>query len=216
MTSFIAAAGSGRSTSVIPAVPAASSVTTIAFIRHLPMSTSWEPFEIGHIICTRRRQRARDPRGHLGTLGETSPFSAGQAWCLPNFLPCSSSTQRRRPESNRCNGFAGIAGAWFLVLPSRIGCAELGCVLPDWRQFGTRFGHEPTGPARREDAKRTDAYGGGSVEVDHMQNEVRAAPGRGPRFARLLSTRARILVRELRHPLRRRTMVLLVARLAKR
>src|SRR4051812_48237746 len=32
MTSFIAACGSGRSTSVIPAVPAASSVTTIAFI----------------------------------------------------------------------------------------------------------------------------------------------------------------------------------------
>src|SRR4051794_20792753 len=35
MTSFIAARGSGRSPSVIPAVPAASSVTTIAFIRHL-------------------------------------------------------------------------------------------------------------------------------------------------------------------------------------
>src|SRR5215469_14627596 len=38
MTSFIAAGGSGRSTSVIPAVPAAWSVTTIAFIRHLPVS----------------------------------------------------------------------------------------------------------------------------------------------------------------------------------
>src|SRR6516165_7686014 len=33
MTSFIAACGSGRSTSVIPAVPAAWSVTTIAFMR---------------------------------------------------------------------------------------------------------------------------------------------------------------------------------------
>src|SRR4051794_39748718 len=32
MTSFIAAGGSGRSTSLIPAVPAASSVTTIAFM----------------------------------------------------------------------------------------------------------------------------------------------------------------------------------------
>src|SRR4051794_24432846 len=32
MTSFIAAGGSGRSISVIPAVPAASSVTTIAFM----------------------------------------------------------------------------------------------------------------------------------------------------------------------------------------
>jgi hypothetical protein len=40
MTSFIAADGSGRSTSVIPAVPAASSVTTIAFIRYLPVSSS--------------------------------------------------------------------------------------------------------------------------------------------------------------------------------
>jgi len=29
--------GSGRSTSVTPAVPAASSVTTTALIRHLPM-----------------------------------------------------------------------------------------------------------------------------------------------------------------------------------
>src|SRR3954452_925352 len=35
MTSFIAAGGSGRSISVMPAVPAASSVTTIAFIRDL-------------------------------------------------------------------------------------------------------------------------------------------------------------------------------------
>src|SRR5436309_4185050 len=50
MTSFIAAGGSGRSTSVIPAVPAASSVTTIAFIwtplyqpsptRHLRFTTA--------------------------------------------------------------------------------------------------------------------------------------------------------------------------------
>src|ERR1044072_83410 len=40
MTSLIAASGSGRSMSVIPAVPAASSVTTIAFIGHLPVSSS--------------------------------------------------------------------------------------------------------------------------------------------------------------------------------
>src|SRR6188508_2244880 len=36
MTSFIAAGGSGRSISVIPAVPAASSVTTIAFMGSSP------------------------------------------------------------------------------------------------------------------------------------------------------------------------------------
>src|SRR2546423_15649097 len=47
MTSFIAAGGSGRSTSVIPAVPAASSVTTIAFIRHLPVS-SFSPVTLLH------------------------------------------------------------------------------------------------------------------------------------------------------------------------
>jgi hypothetical protein len=35
MTSLIAACGSGRFTSFIPAVPAAWSVTTIAFIIHL-------------------------------------------------------------------------------------------------------------------------------------------------------------------------------------
>src|SRR3954467_10768036 len=39
MTSFIAAGGSGRSASFIPAVPAAWSVTTIAFIVRLPVSS---------------------------------------------------------------------------------------------------------------------------------------------------------------------------------
>src|SRR3954465_8190732 len=43
MTSFIAAGGSGRSTSVIPAVPAASSVTTIAFLRGLPWAGPFLP-----------------------------------------------------------------------------------------------------------------------------------------------------------------------------
>src|SRR2546423_13062110 len=38
MTSFIAAGGSGRSTSFIPAVPAAWSVTTIAFMELSPRS----------------------------------------------------------------------------------------------------------------------------------------------------------------------------------
>src|SRR5205814_162720 len=39
-TSFIAACGSGRSTNFAPAVPAARFVTTIAFIGHLPVSSS--------------------------------------------------------------------------------------------------------------------------------------------------------------------------------
>src|SRR4051794_39689347 len=41
MTSFIAAGGSGRSTSVIPAVPAAWSVTTIAFIWDTSLYQPW-------------------------------------------------------------------------------------------------------------------------------------------------------------------------------
>jgi hypothetical protein len=45
MTSFIAACGSGRSASLIPAVPAAWSVTTIAFIVHLPACGSSSSFE---------------------------------------------------------------------------------------------------------------------------------------------------------------------------
>jgi hypothetical protein len=32
------------------------------------MSSSREPVEIGHIVCTGRRQRDRDPRGHLGAV----------------------------------------------------------------------------------------------------------------------------------------------------
>ena len=81
MTSFIAAGGSGRSTSVIPAVPAASSVTTIAFIRHLTMSSSREPFEIGHIVCTGRRQRDRDPRGDLGSVRRSEPVADALRSC---------------------------------------------------------------------------------------------------------------------------------------
>src|SRR6266704_1696617 len=43
MTSFIAAVGSGRSASVIPAVPAAWSVTTIAFILDTSLYQSSPP-----------------------------------------------------------------------------------------------------------------------------------------------------------------------------
>src|SRR4051794_12912392 len=54
MTSFIAAGGSGRSTSVIPAVPAASSVTTIAFIRDLPVAGPFMPPADGPIATIPR------------------------------------------------------------------------------------------------------------------------------------------------------------------
>src|SRR5262249_2619341 len=51
MTSFIAACGSGRSTSFIPAVPAACSVTTIAFMGM-----------ISSVVCLLRGNVAGDAR----------------------------------------------------------------------------------------------------------------------------------------------------------
>src|SRR5579859_2823934 len=59
MTSFIAAAGSGRSASIIPAVPAAWSITTIAFIL---VSVSVLAATLGGRFCgqTGRRRLADD------------------------------------------------------------------------------------------------------------------------------------------------------------
>src|SRR5438477_777593 len=56
MTSFIAACGSGRSTSVIPAVPAAWSVTTIAFM---------VIFLLGHLSLCWKCCRDGKPVRHL-------------------------------------------------------------------------------------------------------------------------------------------------------
>src|SRR5690349_13066488 len=58
MTSLIAACGSGRSTSVIPAVPAASSVTTIAFIPNLRYRL------LASCIVANPATTARDERDH--------------------------------------------------------------------------------------------------------------------------------------------------------
>src|SRR5262245_10021589 len=83
MTSFIAADGSGRSTSVIPAVPAASSVTTIAFILDLPCLGStpapstrdgWPATSVAHVRPTtnpagRLPGSAADVRPRLHLLG---------------------------------------------------------------------------------------------------------------------------------------------------
>src|SRR3954452_18146908 len=81
MTSFIAAGGSGRSTSVIPAVPAASSVTTIAFIRHLPASRSRllhrrqssSHAELTARDETRSREYAACSLPHRGTCDSQAP-----------------------------------------------------------------------------------------------------------------------------------------------
>src|SRR3954453_16467633 len=66
MTSFIAAGGSGRSTSVIPAVPAAASVTTIAFIRDLPVARPLMPPADGG---PRPPGAPRHPVGEFHTAG---------------------------------------------------------------------------------------------------------------------------------------------------
>src|SRR5262249_28982349 len=53
--------GSGRSTSFIPAVPAALSVTTIAFIAHLPVSSS-RLLGSRSILCPRTGYRTETDR----------------------------------------------------------------------------------------------------------------------------------------------------------
>src|SRR3954447_2980339 len=91
MTSFIAAGGSGRSTSVIPAVPAASSVTTIAFIQDLPVAGPFMPPADG---------RSRPP---------SAPRHRHRSFPHRRLLPDSliaSDTQRLRPRRRR-----GLAGA---------------------------------------------------------------------------------------------------------
>src|SRR6478752_2330734 len=84
MTSFIAARGSGRSTNFIPAVPAALSVTTIAFIAHL-LWNSWarspgQRSRAAHVAPTRRSQRdvRRTLRSFLcGAIGEPTLAALG-------------------------------------------------------------------------------------------------------------------------------------------
>src|ERR671933_526998 len=88
MTSFIAAGGSGRSASVIPAVPAASSVTTIAFIRNLPTTAASQPSGTASRRAsgledragTARRRRppgARSTRRNLTLARDLAPLLRG-------------------------------------------------------------------------------------------------------------------------------------------
>src|SRR5256885_1395707 len=77
MTSFIAACRSGRSTSVIPAVPAAWSVTTIAFIvRRLALS----------LCCPSIRSEKRSFRAVL--LRDPVLFRPQQRYWFGIFLVC--------------------------------------------------------------------------------------------------------------------------------
>src|SRR3954452_1507255 len=93
MTSLIAAGGSGRSTSVIPAVPAASSVTTIAFIRDLPVAGRFMPPADGDRDHPARLVIA------IGAFHTDEPFPTASY---------AGDTQRPRPRPRR-----GVAGAVF-------------------------------------------------------------------------------------------------------
>src|SRR3954453_20266940 len=93
MTSLIAGGGSGRSTSVIPAVPAAWSVTTIAFIRHLPAS---------------------GPR--RGTMRPARPSRVASRWRgVPNTLP--HRFVRSIAVTRQLLAGPGLSGAGQLVTP---------------------------------------------------------------------------------------------------
>src|SRR6187200_556402 len=97
MTSFIAAGGSGRSTSVIPAVPAASSVTTIAFIRDLPVA--------GPLCLLRTADRDHPARLviAIGAFHTDGPFPTASY---------AGDAQRLRPRPRR-----GVAGAVRAAFP---------------------------------------------------------------------------------------------------
>src|SRR5215469_6643723 len=70
MTSFIAAGGSGRSTSVIPAVPAAWSVTTIAFMGIVSLVICLFGGNVASMGACRSRTNADDrlPADPLGRI----------------------------------------------------------------------------------------------------------------------------------------------------
>src|SRR5438477_5288773 len=110
MTSFIAACGSGRSTSFIPAVPAAWSVTTIAFIVHL-------------LVCGVCRHFPRTKHECSRGLASQGSVSAGLvAVGPPRIDPLHSDVQRHaaRPildiskqhPAHRGSGGGGIRGHW--------------------------------------------------------------------------------------------------------
>src|SRR6478672_13797390 len=90
-TSFIAACGSGRSTSFIPAVPAAWSVTTIAFIGHLCLTNlSFKKGGIDHCPIAAGHDEAAErpirPDGRDDSLPQRQPRC------------------RRGAHNYRCNG----------------------------------------------------------------------------------------------------------------
>src|SRR5690349_15914316 len=107
MTSFIAAGGSGRSTSVIPAVPAASSVTTIAFIPHLP------GVECSPVTLLHRRLRS--------ALGEATALRWIRQLNALERCPCrqKSSTEQKDGDPPAPRRNAGRLDLYQRDLPSR-------------------------------------------------------------------------------------------------
>src|SRR5918995_3452975 len=96
MTSFIAAGGSGRSTSVIPAVPAASSVTRIAFI--------WTPLCISprlHDIFGSPISGARNLCVLITQIELENSHGKGEGSGGPD-VPAAQADQHRAHESQAC------------------------------------------------------------------------------------------------------------------
>src|ERR1044072_7424099 len=98
MTSLIAAGGSGRSTSVIPAIPAASSVTTIAFIR-----------DLSHALGTPLRRTYRSRKRHPREVG--SNFAALRRPLAPVALAVAAARPAAGPALAFLELFLGPADA---------------------------------------------------------------------------------------------------------
>ena len=107
MTSFIAAGGSGRSTSFIPAVPAAWFVTTMAFIVHLPVCGRSSSSEF---LCRRKAPLAVAKRC-AGLSDKTGPRMTNLTVSTDHFDP-SVDWPRARTKSNaiRSLGRAAFCG----------------------------------------------------------------------------------------------------------
>jgi hypothetical protein len=138
------------------------------------MSTSREPFEIGHIVCTRRRQRARDPRGHLGTLGRLPRFR--QVRPGVSQTSCLAAVPLRGDDRNQTGVTALQAlpgrGSWFCQ-------AEL--VALSWAAFcpiGGSSGHGlgTSRPAPRAGRTRSGLTPTVAAQSKWMTRKTRSAP----------------------------------------
>src|SRR5215813_8108169 len=123
MTSVIAAGGSGRSASVIPAVPAAWSVTTIAFILDTSLYQS-SPHAVWTILWTNWPAQASRSMERQSSLDATVQLANAGLWA----------TTCDRPDIALVRGFQAM------TRPFRFGVvAPLRTDLPTWRDRVSRI-----------------------------------------------------------------------------